>query len=374
MSMLLVSCGNSNPLTGKLWFGEIIRVKDSQVLSPIVLDFKGENLKVYANAIFGSSRTDFTLNSENDNQYFYANKEKNIFLVVEINQDNSITISPNQGGKFYANAIVDEKQSKKFVDNQYENKEKSFNPENYLSGASYEGFLYRESDNTKLSKIVLVGNNDTTKVFSNAIFGANNIVLNNVGFHKGLDCFKYSTNEHKDILIYSSDNGLKIEGNDFYAVLEPVYSSNIDYSFFNNKKVSHNPSHYPTPNTNYFGYINKTNPKIANELQNITISATIKFIDNNSLIFTQNFQVSDTYLRLYSLTYGLDYNKSKKFTSFMNSTETSHLSYYINEKGQIVAEDKKAKTKDIFVLSEDRQTINWENKESGFNGEFKVNN
>ena len=224
-----------------------------------------------------------------------------------------------------------------------------------------------------MSKIVLVGNNDTTKVFSNAIFGANNIVLNNVGYHKELDCFKYKTNEHNDILIYSSDNELKIEGNDFYAVLEPIYSSNVDYSFFINKKVSHNPSHYPTPNTNYFGYLNNTNPKIAKELQNITISATIKFIDNNSLIFTQNFQVSDTYLRLYSLTYGLDYNKSKKLTSFMNSTETSHLSYYINEKGQIVAEDKKAKTKDIFILSEDHQTINWENKESGFIGEFKVN-
>ena len=144
LSLLFVSCENPTPLTGKQWFGEIIRVKDSRVLSPIVLDFNGKNLKVYANAIFGSNRTDFSLNSEEDNQYFYSNKERNIFLIITLNQDNSITVSPNQGGTFYANAIVDENRSKTFIESQYENKEKSFNPENYLLGGFYEGYLYRK--------------------------------------------------------------------------------------------------------------------------------------------------------------------------------------------------------------------------------------
>lgn len=372
MSMLLVSCGNSNPLTGKLWFGEIIRVKDSQVLSPIVLDFKGENLKVYANAIFGSSRTDFTLNSENDNQYFYANKEKNIFLVVEINQDNSITISHNQGGKFYANAIVDEKQSKKFVDNQYENKEKSFNPENYLSGTSYEGFLYRKFDNTKLSKIVLVGNNDTIKVFSNAIFGANNVVLNNVGFHKGLDCFKYKTNEHKDILIYSSDNGLKIEGNDFYAVLDPIYSSNIDCSFYINKKVSNNPSHYPTPGNVYSGNLTSTKREMAEAMTMYTFNATVSFIDESNMTFNLKAGINKDYLRLYSMATGANYNIGKMLFGTLDSNETTNLKYYIDEEGAIIAEDKINKTKDKYFLSEHNTVLMWEDKASGFKGELKL--
>lgn len=372
MSMLLVSCGNSNPLTGKLWFGEIIRVKDSQVLSPIVLDFKGENLKVYANAIFGSSRTDFTLNSENDNQYFYANKEKNIFLVVEINQDNSITISPNQGGKFYANAIVDEKQSKKFVDNQYENKEKSFNPENYLSGTSYEGFLYRKFDNTKLSKIVLVGNNDTIKVFSNAIFGANNVVLNNVGFHKGLDCFKYKTNEHKDILIYSSDNGLKIEGNDFYAVLDPIYSSNIDCSFYINKKVSNNPSHYPTPGNVYSGNLTSTKREMAEAMTMYTFNATVSFIDESNMTLNLKAGINKDYLRLYSMATGANYNIGKMLFGTLDSNETTNLKYYIDEEGAIIAEDKINKTKDKYFLSEHNTALMWEDKASGFKGELKL--
>ena len=370
--MLLVSCGNSNPLTGKKYFGEIIRVRDSQVLSPIVLDFKGNNLKVYANAIFGSNRTDFALNSENDNQFFYANKEKNIYLVVEINQDNSITISPNQGGTFYANAIVDENQSKKFIDSQYENKEKSFNPDNYLIGASYEGFLYRKSDNIKLSKIVLLEKNNTVKIFSNTIFGNNNIVLNNVGYHKELDCFKYKTNEHNDILIYSSDNELKIEGNDFYAVLEPIYSSNIDYSFFNNKKVSHNPSHYPTPGNVYSGNLTSTKREMAEAMTMYTFNATVSFIDESNMTFNLKAGINKDYLRLYSMATGANYNVGRMLFGTLDSDETTNLKYYVDEEGAIVAEDKTNKTKNKCFLSEHNTVLMWEDKASGFKGELKL--
>lgn len=372
LSLIFVSCQNSNPLTDKQWFGEIIRVKDSRVLSPIALDFKGKNLKVYANAIFGSNRTDFSLNSEEDNQYFYANKERNIFLVITLNQDNSITISPNQGGTFYANAIVDENRSKTFIESQYENKEESFNPENYLLGGSYEGYLYRKTDNTKLSKIILAEENGTTSIFSNAIFGENNIVLNNVGFHKELDCFKYRTNEINDISIFSSENKLNIEGSDFYAILEPTNSSNLDLSFFHGKKVSNNSSHYPTPNTVYSGYITSTNPRMAKDLEHFTIQATVSFVDYNSIKFTIKSEVNDTYIRLYSLTYGLDYNVAKKMVSSMESSDTQYISYYINEKGQIVAENKGQKLKDIYTFSDDKQTLNWMDKASGFNGKLKL--
>ena len=372
LSLLFVSCENPNPLTGKQWFGEIIRVKDSRVLSPIVLDFNGKNLKVYANAIFGSNRTDFSLNSEEDNQYFYSNKERNIFLIITLNQDNSITVNPNQGGTFYANAIVDENRSKTFIESQYENKEKSFNPENYLLGGFYEGYLYRKTDNTKLSKIVLAEENGTTNVFSNAIFGENNIVLNNIGFHKELDCFKYRTNEINDILIFSSENKLNIEGSDFYAILEPINASKSDLSFFHGKKVSTNSLHYPTINTVYSGYITSTNPKMAKDLEYFTINATVTFIDYNSLNLTIKSEVNDTYIRLYSLTYGTDYNISKKLVSSMESSDTQYISYYINEKGQIVAENKGQKLKDIYTFSDDKQTLNWMDKASGFNGQLKL--
>ena len=372
LSLLFVSCENSNPLTGKQWFGEIIRVKDSRVLSPIVFDFNGKKLKVFANAIFGSNRTDFLLTNEENNQYFYSNKERSIFLVITINEDNSITVSPNQGGTFYVNAIVDENRSKIFIESQYENKEKSFNPENYLLGGSYEGYLYRKNDNTKLSKIVLAEENGTTSVFANAIFGENNIVLNNVGFHKELDCFKYSTNDINDILIYSSDNKLNVEGTDFYAILESTNSSNLDLSFFHGKKVSNNSSHYPTPNTAYSGYITSTNPRMAKDLENFTIQATVSFVDYNSIKFTMKSEVNDTYIRLYTLTYGLDYNVAKKMVSSMESSDTQILNYYINEKGEIVAENKENKTKDIYTLSTDKQTLNWMDKASGFKGKLKL--
>lgn len=372
MSMLIVSCGNSNPLTGKKYFGEIIRVKDSRVLSPIVLDFNGKNLKVYANAIFGSTRTDFTLNSENDNQYFYANKEKSIFLLIKINQDNSITINSNQCGTFYANAIVDEAQSKTFIDNQYDNKKKSFNPDNYLTGASYEGFLYRKSDSIKLSKIVLLENNDTIKVFSNAIFGANNIILNNVDYNEELDCFKYNTNELNDISVYSFDNKLKFEGNDFYAVLEPKKSSKIDCSFYIYKKVSNNPSHYPIPGNIYSGNLTSTKREMAEAMTMYTFNATVSFIDESNMTFNLKAGINKDYLRLYSMATGANYNIGKMLFGTLDSNETTNLKYYIDEEGAIIAEDKINKTKDKYFLSEHNTVLMWEDKASGFKGELKL--
>ena len=143
-------------------------------------------------------------------------------------------------------------------------------------------------------------------------------------------------------------------------------------SFFHGKKVSNNSSHYPTPNTAYSGYITSTNPRMAKDLENFTIQVTVSFVDYNSIKFTMKSEVNDTYIRLYTLTYGLDYNVAKKMVSSMESSNTQILSYYINEKGEIVAENKENKTKDIYTLSTDKQTLNWMDKASGFKGKLKL--
>ena len=111
---------------------------------------------------------------------------------------------------------------------------------------------------------------------------------------------------------------------------------------------------------------------MAKDLEYFTINATVTFIDYNSLNLTIKSEVNDTYIRLYSLTYGSDYNISKKLVSSMESSDTQYISYYINEKGQIVAENKGQKLKDIYTFSDDKQTLNWMDKASGFNGQLKL--
>ena len=335
----LLSCSDSNPFSGKLWYGELLRAKDSQVLSPIVLDFQGKKLKIYANAIFGKNKTDFKLDKVEENEYTYVNEENNIELSIRLNDDNnSIYVGSAQGNGYFAKAIIDENRSKEFIEKHYEDKETLSNPNNYLKGASYEGVLYRKSDNLKLSQIVLMENNDTIKIYSNALFGVNNISFTETGIMHNLNCFIYSSNEIEDILIYTDGNKLKIDGSDFYAILNPA--GNLNLSFFNDRIVSTNPSHYPKPGSVYTGNLTSTKKDMAEAMTMYVFNLTISIVNENSIKSTLKSGINDNYLRLYALSTGANYNAGRMLFSPMSNSETTYLSYYVDKDGAIMVMDK----------------------------------
>ena len=367
----LLSCSDSNPFSGKLWYGELLRAKDSQVLSPIVLDFQGKKLKIYANAIFGKNKTDFKLDKVEENEYTYVNEENNIELSIRLNDDNnSIYVGSAQGNGYFAKAIIDENRSKEFIEKHYEDKETLSNPDNYLKGASYEGVLYRKSDNLKLSQIVLMENNDTIKIYSNALFGVNNISFTETGIMHNLNCFKYSSNEIEDILIYTDGNKLKIDGSDFYAILNPA--GNLNLSFFNDRIVSTNPSHYPKPGSVYTGNLTSTKKDMAEAMTMYVFNLTISIVNENSIKSTLKSGINDNYLRLYALSTGANYNAGRMLFSPMSNSETTYLSYYVDKDGAIMVMDKKNKTKDKYILSENNTILKWEDKASGFKGNLRL--
>lgn len=57
------------------WSGEIIRVSDEKSLSPVCVDFVGDTLKVFANAIFGKRNESLIFDGYYDNAYHFSNDE-----------------------------------------------------------------------------------------------------------------------------------------------------------------------------------------------------------------------------------------------------------------------------------------------------------
>lgn len=356
IALTISSCDN-NPISCKLWYGEIIRVCDSINLSPIVLEPNGEELVIFANAIFGKSRSNFKLQGkENDNTFIYKGLDNDICIILKMNPDESLTLSLKPENGFYANFRVDDIKAKDFIINSYRNIDVAYNSQNYLINASLEGDLYRKDDDAKLSKCVLCEENDTIKIYSNAIFGANNNIINNTGFSKEFDCFLYSTNDLENFAIYSSGKGFRIEGDDYYAILKS--KENPDISFYKKLNVSSNPAHYPKIGNVYSGNLESIRPnELSDALEMTTINFTVKFIDESSFSLNTRYEMNKDYIRKTSYFFGVDYNAAMLLFGSHKENEISYHKYYVEPNGNIIARNKKDNSKSVFVLSNNRNIL-----------------
>lgn len=73
------------------WKGEITRLKDDRILSPVVLNYNGEVLNVYANAIFGKANEILHYRGFYDECFWYTNDVgEDFYWAPEILEDNHV--------------------------------------------------------------------------------------------------------------------------------------------------------------------------------------------------------------------------------------------------------------------------------------------
>lgn len=357
MLFIIVSC-DTNPLSEKKFYGDLVREKDSVVLSPVVLDFNKDVLKVYSDAVFGKNRTDFNLTNRVENRFYYSSPQGDIMLCVNLCDDNNrIKVTSALDSKFLIDAVFDAESSMQYIDSIFKNDETVYNPDNYLKKASYKGFIYRKSDNKKLSRIALLGDGDSIKIYSSVIFGVNNIDFNIAGVYRELDCFKYSSNDINDLIIYSFENGLKLEGYDFYAELRAV--PKLDLSFFNKKNVSVNVSDYPVWGSRYSGEAYELIPL---SMGDGTLNFTVDIIDENEIKVTTVLGIKEDYYKRVSLFTGTNPNHLKMYYPKEQNKSVKKFKYHVNKKGDLQLKG----ITDNWVLSEDGKVLKYTNK----NGEF----
>ncbi|MDR2125419.1 MAG: hypothetical protein LBP63_01140, partial [Prevotellaceae bacterium] len=124
----------------------------------------------------------------------------------------------------------------------------SCTPKEQIKGKTWEGRLYRQSDNKELSEVKLKMSNDSLYLFSNAVFGADNDTLVLAQANEQDSVYTYRSikgDEYTIVLRYSVNNSVEnlyitdIE-RDFYLVLgiSPVdiwTSGSLD--FYKNRKT-----------------------------------------------------------------------------------------------------------------------------------------
>lgn len=373
MSIMFKSCNNEQyPLSSKLFYGDILRTNDSSVLSNIALDFQEEQLMIYSNAVFGSKKKNFKFKNKDEQFIYYQNTEDSIILCINLLNDTSILINPKPESNYCIKASVDTTVSKQYINNVYKDIETVYNPNNYFNNVSCEGEIYRLSDNQNLSKISLIGDSDTLRIYSNAIFGTNNIYFTKTGISCDLDCYKYSSNDIKDIRIYSSDTIIRIENDEFYAVLNP--KDNIDLSFFERESVSTNVSDYPTSGSIYSGEIYATKKTgLTSALDMLSIKFTIEFVSNNKLKTTMVFKHNEEYFQNLALISGTNPTALKQLMGPLPEDETSVMHYYVDINGNIICKDKQnKKIQSKFKKVKHEDTFDWSDKDSGFAAHLRI--
>lgn len=275
VAISFISCGKKDPLSSGEWFGTIIRSSDKLPLSKVAFCFEGKSLEVYSNAIFGSTCFLFERVGEEENGAYHYAANDSIKLSIEMElRNDSLFI---HGDDFEISATKNLALADKFKKKEYKHQPVPQKASSYLYG-NWAGDLYRTSDNKLLSRIMLTSQGDSMIVFSNAIYGKENVISVRKKYNTEIQAFEYGSRSF-DWLVYEKDNKAIIQGKDFYAILASV--ANLDKSFFKNKVVSINPNMYLAGNIYQGQVIPKGDYAVMSAVVHVFLE--IKIIDDEKL-------------------------------------------------------------------------------------------
>lgn len=290
----LVSC-NKAAIEGG-WIGEIVRSNDGVCLGKVGLRFERDSLFVYSNVIFGSRYICFLPDGSEKNVHNYVSLNTPIISICLKVYEDSLNI---QGSDFFITATKNEEEMNMYIENEYKRQSVPQTAASYVWG-TWEGGLFRVSDNKKLSPIVLEAFLDSVKVYSNAIYGRKNVLSYLVKYDETAEAFSYSSSQ-LNWLLSEKEGKIFVQGKGYYALLNSVDSINKD--FYRNKEVSQDPNLYLAGNI----YRGELSPKGQYGLYSTMVKSIfqIEILDDERLRCSAWAKISNSQMGLFALFAGV---------------------------------------------------------------------
>lgn len=200
-----------------------------------------------------------------------------------------------QGSDFFITATKNEEEMALYIEKEYKGQIVPQPSASYIWG-TWEGDLFRVSDNKKLSRIVLESFLDSVKVYSNAIYGRNNVLSYLVKYDEIAEAFSYNSSQF-NWLLSEKEGKIFIQGKGYYALLNSVDSINKD--FYRNKEVSQDPNLYLAGNI----YRGELSPKGKYALYSTMVKSLfqIEILDDERLQSSAWTKISNSQMGLFAL-------------------------------------------------------------------------
>lgn len=288
--LALASC-NKEAIEGG-WIGKIVRSNDNVCLGKVGLCFKKDSLFVYSNVIFGSRYICFLPDKKEKNVYNYVSLNEPVISICLRAYEDSLNI---QGSDFFITATKNEEETALYIEKEYKGQIVPQPSASYIWG-TWEGDLFRVSDNKKLSRIVLESFLDSVKVYSNAIYGRNNVLSYLVKYDEIAEAFSYNSSQF-NWLLSEKEGKIFIQGKGYYALLNSV--DNINKDFYRNKEVSQDPNLYLAGNI----YRGELSPKGKYALYSTMVKSLfqIEILDDERLRCSAWTKISNSQMGLFAL-------------------------------------------------------------------------
>ena len=330
------------------WYGKIIRTSDNQSLSNICMEFIGDTLHIYSNAIFGYSNEElYNIDFENG-AFVYANASDEKFqlkpryngtAISLTGDDFHIEVEPFEGEWDEAMAF-------------YQKRKVPRNADFYFSGR-WHGKIIRTSDNQSLSNICMEFIGDTLYVYSNAIFGRSNEELYNIDFENGTFVYANASGEKFQLIPQYNGTDISLTGDDFRIEVEPLEGKwDEAMAFYLKQEVARNADGYLFGT--YVGKINILFPMadmlgilsgVGTGVYDMEGTMTLEFLEGNRCRVSMKAALTDPRMKLLAvLSGGNALNIPPKVSPYKvegNQFRCGGDLYYIQPDGSIVLPSQK---------------------------------
>lgn len=333
----------TRPLPTGTWYGTVVRC-DGVELSPMAVYFSGDEVEVYCNVLTGSQikykidREDKEIEGREVYKYVISGTKQNQFadecIVFELKDGILYSVAENN----YKKIVFEENQTAAdaFKETDFKNCAVASNVCQYIYG-EFGGMMKRERDGMALSPIKIYGYGDHVEVYSNALFGKENISSTLSGFDT--DGCIFDAHDFSWTAISCSEEATNIKINGFSAILSK--ENNYDEKdFFLNKTAWKNPEFYLSGNvykgTPHFDPSKQTASFIGDAIANTIVTITI--INDHQLEFKKEVQQSYESIAMALL------------TAFANSEPDAKVyEYVINDEGYIHLLRDKNNDQDMLI-------------------------
>ena len=348
VSVVLTGCSNDH-VTNRVWSGTLSRTTDKKQLSRVCLKLSRDTLHIYSNAIFGNGKEALYCRKKKKNTYSFESSQGETFVMTwsHIDKSSNEEILTIEGPDYYMNLVpaVTPNFTKALL-GFYEKKDVPSQAAFYLSG-QWTGEIIRIRDGQRLSAACVEFEDETLRVYANAIFGRQNEVLREEGFRNG--CFYYA-NDSCVFRLKPSINGqcLTLTGDDFVMNLTPLSGDWEEAcAFYLSYDLPHSADAYLfgsyigqgqgwIESGNVLGFLLGYGPN----LMDMLLEVRITFLEGARMRTTVNVRFVNTDMALLSMFGGAGSN---------GLTETSISSYQVID-DRLIGMDEDGKTDEYIML------------------------